>query len=115
MDILDKFYKIAAKSTLDLSLLHGPADDAPYAEFEIGKAYTGAREIWWYHWHGGCPRAALPERSNTISALGMRQAAKEIAEDQPLPARLHAAFGGALARSNYISANQSWMMTIAIP
>lgn len=42
IDILDKFYKTAAKSKVDLSLAQGPADDAPGAGFEIGEAYTGA-------------------------------------------------------------------------
>lgn len=42
IDILDKFYKTAAKGSVDLSLLQGPADDAPSAGFEAGEAYTGA-------------------------------------------------------------------------
>jgi len=42
IDILDKFYKTAAKSSVNLSLLQGPADDAPDAGFDIGEAYTGA-------------------------------------------------------------------------
>jgi len=42
IDILDKFYKTAAKSKVDLSLEQGPADDAPDAGFDIGEAYTGA-------------------------------------------------------------------------
>jgi chromosome segregation ATPase len=42
IDILDKFYKTAAKSKVDLSLAQGPADEAPGAGFEIGEAYTGA-------------------------------------------------------------------------
>jgi len=42
IDILDKFYKTAAKTQVDLSLAQGPADDAPGAGFEIGEAYTGA-------------------------------------------------------------------------
>ena len=46
------------------------------------------------------------ESSNTISTLGIRQTAKEIAEDQPLPARLHTAFRGAAARGNYLSADR---------
>merc|ERR1719409_302386 len=40
IDILDKFYKTAAKSKVDLSLAQQP--DAPSAGFEIGEAYTGA-------------------------------------------------------------------------
>ena len=46
------------------------------------------------------------ESSNTISTPGIRQTAKEIAEDQPLPARLHTAFRGAAARGNYLSADR---------
>jgi len=42
IDILDKFYKTAAKSKVDLSLAQGPMDDAPGAGFEAGEAYTGA-------------------------------------------------------------------------
>jgi len=42
IDILDKFYKTAAKSKVDLNLMQGPADDAPGAGFDIGEAYTGA-------------------------------------------------------------------------
>merc|ERR1719350_1841996 len=42
IDILDKFYKTAAKEKVDLSLAQGPADDAPEAGFGIGEAYTGA-------------------------------------------------------------------------
>lgn len=42
IDILDKFYKTAAKEEVDLSLLQGPADDAPDAGFDNGEAYTGA-------------------------------------------------------------------------
>jgi len=42
IDILDKFYKTASKSKVDLSLAQGPADDAPKTSFETGDAYTGA-------------------------------------------------------------------------
>jgi len=42
IDILDKFYKSAAKVTVDLGLVQGPADDAPDAGFDNGEAYTGA-------------------------------------------------------------------------
>lgn len=42
IDILDKFYKTAAKEEVDLGLLQGPADDAPDAGFDNGEAYTGA-------------------------------------------------------------------------
>jgi len=42
IDILDKFYKTAAKATVDLGLVQGPADDAPDAGFDNGEAYTGA-------------------------------------------------------------------------
>jgi len=42
IDILDKFYKTAAKAKVDLSLAQGPMDDAPSAGFEAGEAYTGA-------------------------------------------------------------------------
>lgn len=42
IDILDKFYKTAAKESVDLGLLQGPADDAPKTGFGIGEAYTGA-------------------------------------------------------------------------
>jgi len=42
IDILDKFYKTAAKEDVDLGLLQGPADDAPDAGFDNGEAYTGA-------------------------------------------------------------------------
>jgi len=43
IDILSKFYKTAAKATVDLSLTQGPAEDAPDAGFEVGQAYTGAQ------------------------------------------------------------------------
>jgi len=39
IDILEKFYKTAAKSKVDLSLLN---QDPPDAGFDIGEAYTGA-------------------------------------------------------------------------
>lgn len=42
IDILDKFYKTAAKSEVKLKLLQGPEDDAPDAGFDSGEAYTGA-------------------------------------------------------------------------
>merc|ERR1719498_731205 len=43
IDILDKFYKTAAKEKVDLSLIQkGPADDAPDMAFDIGEEYTGA-------------------------------------------------------------------------
>jgi len=42
MDILDKFYKTAAKEDVDLGLMQGPLDDMPDAGFDAGEAYTGA-------------------------------------------------------------------------
>jgi len=43
IDILDKFYKTAAKEAVDLELIQkGPLDDAPDAGFDGGEAYTGA-------------------------------------------------------------------------
>jgi hypothetical protein len=42
IDILDKFYKTAAKSKVDLGLVQGPLDDAPDSGFDNGEAYTGA-------------------------------------------------------------------------
>merc|ERR1719162_1320135 len=42
IDILDKFYKTAAKASVDLSLAQGPLDDAPDAGFDNGEAYQGA-------------------------------------------------------------------------
>jgi len=42
IDILDKFYKTAAKESVDLSLAQGPADDAPDAGFGNGESYNGA-------------------------------------------------------------------------
>merc|ERR1719238_111992 len=43
-DILDKFYKTAAKSKVEYSLAQrGPADDAPDAGFKNAEAYTGAQ------------------------------------------------------------------------
>jgi len=42
IDILDKFYKTAAKEKVDLGLVQGPMDDAPDAGFDEGEAYTGA-------------------------------------------------------------------------
>jgi uncharacterized coiled-coil DUF342 family protein len=43
IDILDKFYKTAAKEKVDLGLIQqGPADDAPDMAFDIGEEYTGA-------------------------------------------------------------------------
>jgi len=43
IDLLDKFYKTLKKETVDLSLLQGPADDAPDSGFANGDAYTGAQ------------------------------------------------------------------------
>merc|ERR1712045_26307 len=43
IDIISKFYKSAKKEKVDLSLVQGPADDAPDAGFDIGEAYTGAQ------------------------------------------------------------------------
>jgi len=42
IDILDKFYKTAAKAEVKLSLAQGPLDDAPDAGFDNGEAYQGA-------------------------------------------------------------------------
>merc|ERR1719478_344242 len=42
IDILDKFYKTAAKEKVKLSLSQGPMDDAPKTSFKTGEAYTGA-------------------------------------------------------------------------
>jgi len=43
IDILDKFYKTAAKEQVDAALVQrGPLDDAPDAGFDAGEAYTGA-------------------------------------------------------------------------
>jgi len=42
MDILDKFYKTAAKEEVDLGLMQGPLDDMPDSGFDAGEAYTGA-------------------------------------------------------------------------
>jgi len=43
IDILDKFYKTAAKEGVDLGLVQkGPLDDAPDSGFDNGEAYTGA-------------------------------------------------------------------------
>merc|ERR1719311_171230 len=42
IDILDKFYKTAAKESVDLSLAQGPLDDAPDTTFKTGEAYKGA-------------------------------------------------------------------------
>merc|ERR1719261_2172136 len=43
IDILDKFYKTAAKENVDLGLVQkGPLDDAPDSGFDNGEAYTGA-------------------------------------------------------------------------
>jgi hypothetical protein len=44
IDILDKFYKTAAKETVKLSLAQQtPGDDAPDAGFEGGESYVGAQ------------------------------------------------------------------------
>jgi len=43
IDILSKFYKTAAKGTVELQ--QGPADDAPDAGFEGGEAYLGAQGV----------------------------------------------------------------------
>merc|ERR1719458_670605 len=51
IDILEKFYKKAAKSEVDLKLVQGPKDDAPDAGFEGGEAYSGDQ--------GGATRASL--------------------------------------------------------
>merc|ERR1719174_151434 len=43
IDILDKFYKTAAKEKVDLGLIQkGPLDDAPDTGFDNGEAYQGA-------------------------------------------------------------------------
>jgi len=42
IDILDKFYKTAAKESVELGLMQGPFEDAPDAGFDNGEAYTGA-------------------------------------------------------------------------
>lgn len=42
IDILDKFYKTAAKEEVDLGLVQGPLDDAPDSGFDNGEAYKGA-------------------------------------------------------------------------
>jgi len=43
IDILDKFYKTAAKEEVDLGLIQkGPLDDMPDSGFDSGEAYTGA-------------------------------------------------------------------------
>jgi len=42
IDILDKFYKTAAKESVNLGLVQGPLDDAPDSGFDNGEAYTGA-------------------------------------------------------------------------
>merc|ERR1719393_959122 len=42
IDILSKFYKTAAKNTVELQVA-GPADDAPETGFKGGEAYTGAQ------------------------------------------------------------------------
>jgi len=41
---LDRFYKTQAKNEVNLTLLQGPADDAPQTGFSIGEAYTGAQD-----------------------------------------------------------------------
>merc|ERR1719265_2573579 len=60
IDILDKFYKTAAKEKVDLGLVQrGPLDDAPDAGFDAGEAYTGAGGE-----SGGilgCPRQVLQD------------------------------------------------------
>jgi len=43
IDIISKFYKSAKKEEVDLSLVQGPADNAPDAGFDIGESYTGAQ------------------------------------------------------------------------
>jgi outer membrane murein-binding lipoprotein Lpp len=43
IQILDRFYKTAAKEKVDLELIQGPKDDAPDAGFESGEAYKGAQ------------------------------------------------------------------------
>lgn len=45
IDIIDKFYKTAAKEEVDLSMIQrkGPLDDMPDAGFEAGEAYKGAQ------------------------------------------------------------------------
>jgi hypothetical protein len=44
LDILEKFYKTAAKAKIELSLLsQDPMDEAPETTFETGEAYTGVQ------------------------------------------------------------------------
>jgi len=42
IDILNKFYKTAAKEKVDLKLVQGPKDDMPDSGFKSGEAYKGA-------------------------------------------------------------------------
>jgi len=44
IEVLEKFYKKAAKSEVDLSLAQGPKEDAPDAGFEGGEAYAGDKD-----------------------------------------------------------------------
>lgn len=43
IDILDKFYKTAAKDKVDLELVQQPSIDAPSAGFEIGESYNAGQ------------------------------------------------------------------------
>merc|ERR1740129_1754694 len=43
VEVLDRFYKTAAKAEVDLSRAQAPKDDAPDAGFKIGEAYLGAQ------------------------------------------------------------------------
>merc|ERR1740130_1116878 len=43
IQILDRFYKTAAQSKVEISLAQGPADDMPDSGFDSGEAYTGAQ------------------------------------------------------------------------
>jgi len=43
IELLDRFYKTKKQATVNLTLIQGPADDAPDSGFESGEAYAGAQ------------------------------------------------------------------------
>merc|ERR1719247_3641523 len=79
IDILDKFYKTAAKESVDLSLAQGPLDDAPDTSFKTGEAYQGAAAE-----SGGIIGMLEVIESDFVRTIKETQKAEEQAEDEHL-------------------------------
>lgn len=79
IQILDRFYKTAAKSKVDTKLIQGPADDMPDAGFDSGEAYTGAQGD-----AGGVIGMLEVIESDFVRTVKKTEAAEEQAEDDHL-------------------------------